>query len=84
MHMKQEALRNQLLIHWIQLQMLQCQGALCSETHRALTREHRDIAKAILQLTQYLGRSNYPIEDLLIIAMMNVGTFPKPTPQGHG
>jgi len=53
------SLRNQLLIYWIQLQALQHQGALCSETHQALTRGHRDVAEATLQLTQYLGRLNY-------------------------
>ena len=84
MQMRQEALQNQLLIYWIQLQTLQCQGALCSENHWALTREHQHIAKAMLQLIQYLGKVNYHIKSSLLIAMMNIGTFPKPTPQGHG
>ena len=55
---KQFVLRKQLLFYWIELQLLQWQGLLCSETHEALACGEREVAEAILHLPQYYGRSS--------------------------
>jgi hypothetical protein len=53
---KQYLLRKQLIFYWIELQLLHRQGAVCLETHEALTRGEREVANAIIHLTQYYGR----------------------------
>lgn len=52
---EQETLRRQLIFFCVQLQTLQRQSTLCSETFQALSRGHKDIAAATLQVTQHLG-----------------------------
>ena len=53
---KQHLLRKQLIFYWIELQLLHWQGVQCSKTHEALTWGEREIANAIVHLTQYYGR----------------------------
>ena len=53
---KQHLLRKQLIFYWIELQLLHLQGVQCSKTHEVLTWGKREIANAIVHLTQYYGR----------------------------
>ena len=53
---KQHLLRKQLIFYWIELQLLHWQGVQCSKTHEVLTRGKREVANAIVHLTQYYGR----------------------------
>lgn len=77
---KQCLLKKQLIFYWIELQLLHRQGALCSQTHQALTRGGRDVAEAILHLTQYYGMCS--ADRTILFSLLVLGRFPTPAQQG--
>ena len=78
---RQSDLQKQLLFYWIDLQALNQQGALCSETYKALLCDQCKVSETMFKLTQYYGKCR--MQNLYILFKFHTGRFHMQAEQAH-